>query len=75
MESGIALASIGVTVIIGLLVLAYGYGVLTQRTKSNRADINHIQEEFKEYRKDNKADHNLIFAKLDTIIKNGNKKG
>jgi len=85
MEYGIAIASISVTIIIGLFVLAFKYGELSNKVKTTRErqaenlernvqDINGIRREFKEYKAENKADHNLIFNKLDTIIRNGNKK-
>ena len=86
MESGIAIASIGVTVIIGLFVLAYKYGELNNKVKTTRErqteneertekNISDIRQDFREYKAENKADHNQIFGKLDTIIRNGNKKG
>jgi len=73
LELNASLFGIIVTVLLALLALAYGYGVLTQKVKSNRYDINKIANEFKDYQQENKNDHQAIGLKLDTIIRNGQK--
>ena len=73
LELNVSLFGVIVTVLLALLALAYGYGVLTQKVKSNRYDINKIANEFKDYQRENKNDHQAINLKLDTIIRNGQK--
>ena len=75
MQLDAAIIGVVVTGLLALLGLAYGYGALTQKVKANRCDITDIRAEFKSYQIDNKADHTLIFTKLDKIIQNGSRKG
>jgi len=66
-----AVIGIVVSVLFALLGLAFGYGSLHSRVNNNKFDIDTAFKDFKEYQRENKADHNLITAKLDKIIKNG----
>jgi len=61
------LAAIFVTVLIALISMGVAWGIVSERVKNNRIDIDKSHKE-------NKADHSLIFTKLDEInrtIKNG----
>jgi len=73
MQVDVAMVAILVTVFLAIIAVAFGYGVLTQKVKSNRIDINNVHEEFQTYRKENKQEHHEINSKLDTIIRNGHK--
>ena len=71
MQIDTAMVGIFVPVFLVIVGLAYGYGILTNKVKANRNDITDIQTEFREYKRDNKSDHTLIFGKLEEILKNG----
>ena len=73
MQIDAAMIGVVVTVLLALIGMAYGYGILTQKVKSNRCDIADIWKEFKSYQIDNRQDHKEIFVKLDKIISNGKK--
>ena len=60
---------------IALMGLAFGYGALTSRVRSNKGEIIDIWGAIKDFQKDNKSDHNALSTKLDTIIRNGKKGG
>ena len=79
-----ALAGVIVTILLGLMGLAYGYGSLNKEVGRIRKDTDkkdneykevtaQIRAEFKSYQIDNKGDHGKIFDKLDKIISNGKK--
>ena len=74
-----ALIGVLITVILSLLALSYGYGVLTNKVKANRHDIEkqdkehkdtilQLRAEFRSYQAENKADHKEISAKLDKLL-------
>ena len=82
MQIDSALLAILITVLGAIIAIAYGYGILTQKVKSNRIDfdakvkqhdmdIADIYKNFKEYRDENKADHREMNTKLDKILQNG----
>ena len=84
MQIDAALAGVIVTILLGLMALAYGYGSLNKevgriRKDTDKQDTSHkeviaqIRAEFKSYQIDNKGDHGKIFDKLDKIIANGKK--
>ena len=66
-----AVIGIVVSVLFALLGLAYGYGSLNARVKTNKFDIDTAFKDFKDYQRENKADHNNITGKLDKLISNG----
>jgi len=72
MELNMATIGVIITVLMSLLGLAYGYGALSTKVRFNRKDIDGMVDELRRYQRDNKDDHNLITAKLDQIIRNGN---
>lgn len=63
-EIDASLVAILVTILGALIGVAFGYGSLTQKVKG-------VVEQFKNYQKENKDDHNMINNKLDRIIQNG----
>ena len=81
-----AFAGVIVTVLLGLMALAYGYGSLNKEVKNIRKDsdkqddahketIAQIRAEFKAYQINNREDHSMIFQKLDKILQNGARGG
>lgn len=60
---------------LALIGVAFGYGMLTNRVKGNRLDINENKQNFRDdmqaFRDENTEGHRLIHEKLDTIIRNG----
>lgn len=56
------LAAIFVTILLALLGFAAAWGVLTEKVRNNRKDI-------ESNRRENRQDHQQIFAKLDDIKK------
>lgn len=84
MQIDAALAGVIVTILLGLMALAYGYGSLNKEVGRIRKDTDkkdneykditaQIRAEFKSYQIDNKGDHKQITDKLDRIILNGKK--
>ena len=67
------LLGVFITVLIALLGFAYGYGVINTKVKANKDNITDIWKEISDFKKENKADHNSMSNKLDTIIRNGRK--
>ena len=81
-----ALIGVLVTVLVALLGLSYGYGVLTNKVKSNRHDIEkqdkehkdtivQLRTEFRSYQNENKADHKEISEKLGKLLQGQRSKG
>ncbi len=65
---------IGIAVV-GVMGIAFGYGMLTRSVKGNRADIDENKRNFNtslsEFRTENAAGHKAMYDKLDVIIRNG----
>jgi len=64
---------IGIPVVIWLLGLSFSLGRMWEKVKGNCDDIernrNELKADIENYRKENKADHRLIFDKLDELVK------
>jgi len=73
LELNTPLFGVIVTVLLALLALAYGYGILTQKVKSNRFDIEKAFKTIERHQGETKADLSSINQKLDTVIRNGQK--
>ena len=74
-EINAASVAVFVTILLALLCFACAWGSLNQRVKNDRHDINKIEKAFSDFQTENKADHEKISGKLDTIIRNGYKGG
>lgn len=73
MDIDMGLATILSTVFVALVGVIFGYGVLQNRVKTNRHDLERTEKDLREFRTENRDDHRRIHEKLDTIIRNGQK--
>ena len=69
------MATLIISVFLAIVGAAFGYGVLTNRVKGNRLDIDENKKDFKadmdSLKSENSAGHKLIHEKLDIMIRNG----
>lgn len=68
------------SIFVAVVGVSFGYGILTNRVRTNKDNIDRAGREFRDYKEDvrrrfdefvqdNKDDHRAIQERLDTIIK------